>query len=127
MVWSMISEKDRAHLNRAIKIAYTSTERQRHGCVIVKGGRVISVGVNTFRNHPLFVSDPNRNSSYHAEINAMRGVEVKGATVYVARISRNNSPVLSAPCVYCMHAIMKSGAKRIVWTTNTNEPEEILL
>ena len=123
----MISEKDRAHLNRAIKIAYTSTERQRHGCVIVKGGRVISVGVNTFRNHPLFVSDPNRNSSYHAEINAMRGVEVKGATVYVARISRNNSPVLSAPCIFCMHAIMKSGAKRIVWTTNTNEPEEILL
>lgn len=123
----MISEKDRAHLNRAIKIAYTSTERQRHGCVIVKGGRVISVGVNTFRNHPLFVSDPNRNSSYHAEINAMRGVEVRGATVYVARISRNNSPVLSAPCIFCMHAIMKSGAKRIVWTTNTNEPEEILL
>ena len=123
----MISEKDRAHLNRAIKIAYTSTERQRHGCVIVKGGRVISVGVNTFRNHPLFVSDPNRNSSYHAEINAMRGVEVKGATVYVARISRNDSPVLSAPCIFCMHSIMKAGAKRIVWTTNTNEPEEILL
>ena len=123
----MISARDRAHLNRAIKIAYTSTERQRHGCVIVKGGRVISVGVNTFRNHPLFVSEPSKNSSYHAEINAMRGVEVKGATVYVARISRNGSAAMSAPCIYCMHAIMKAGAKRIVWTGNNSEIGEILL
>ena len=122
-----ISNKDRLHLNRAISVARTSTERQRHGCVVVKGGRVISVGVNTFRNHPLVVSQPDRNSSYHAEINAMRGVDLTGATLYVARLGRNELPSMSAPCVHCTSAIIKAGAKRIVWTVNEIEVGKILL
>lgn len=111
-----MSNRDRVHLARALRIASTSTERIKHGAVVVKSGRVISVGVNTFRNHPNTVSDPEHESSYHAEINAIRGLDVEGATIYVARVNRMGHSRMSKPCNACRGALAYAGIKRVVWT-----------
>lgn len=114
----MTSNSEISFLDRAARVASTSTERQKHGCVIVKGGRVISVGVNTFRNHPNNVSNPDRESSFHAEINTMRGLDVSGSTVYVARVNNRGQAKLSKPCLECYKALKEAGVKRIIWTEN---------
>lgn len=106
------------HLLQAIKVASTSTERQRHGAVIAKGGRVLSVGVNTRRNHPDVCSDPKTEASFHAEVMALRALSspelAQGATLYVARINRNQLPADSTPCVNCLNVIINSGIKKVV-------------
>lgn len=120
-------------LKQALRIASTSTCRQKHGAVITRGGSVIAVGINTQRNHPSIPTDRPRNEtpySYHAEANAIRGArksDIDGATLWVARINNQGAARLSLPCESCMNLIIKSGIKRVVFTTNDHKIGEIRL
>ena len=105
-----------------MKIAATSSCRFRHGAVIVKGGRVIAVGVNTHRNHPCVVTSPKNESSFHAEIMALRALQseecAKGADIYIARIGwSEGEPRLSKPCSICHAALINAGIRKIYYTT----------
>ena len=67
--------------------------QHRHAAVIVKGGRVLSSGVNRIKTHPnAVVKDEDGElicKSIHAEMDAISRVknkdQLKGATIYVAR------------------------------------------
>lgn len=120
-----LSNKQRKMLNLAAKIAETSELSQQHGAVIVKSGRVISVGVNKWRNKAFTVMThphPNPDSlalSYHAEIDALSrvGDKISGAIIYIARINTDKLRRFSRPCNNCMKAIHTAGIKKIVYTT----------
>jgi len=93
----------------------------KHGSVIVKGGRVISTGVNKERSHPRIVSSEHikQHCSVHAEVDAIkRAKDVNGATIYVARVNRRGEQRDSRPCNRCYEAIKNSGIKKIVYTTS---------
>lgn len=112
---SHLSRKHKQFLNLACKVAETSDCNNRHGAVIVKGGRVLAVGVNKFRNHPQFVKRFDC-CSVHAEIDAIRRAgECVGATIYVARVT-SRGPALSRPCNVCYAGICKAGIKEIIYT-----------
>jgi deoxycytidylate deaminase len=91
----------------------------KHGAVIVKGGSVISVGINKSRNHPTIVSSEHikTHCSVHAEVDAMRKVKnLKGATIYVARVNRRGQDRMSRPCDSCSRAIRESGIRKVIYT-----------
>lgn len=91
-------------LERALGVASTSTCRHKHGCVVVKHGRVIGYGVNRTKNDPKYVDW--RHSSVHAEIAALKRANFpKRATIYVARINNLGQPRLSKPCANCQEVI----------------------
>lgn len=115
-----LTRADRAHLNRALKMAAVSTERQKHGALVASGRRVLSVGVNTFRSHPNTVTDPKHHASFHAEVAAIRALRTSptAATIYVARVIKNGSPGLSRPCSACYAAIKSAGIKRVVYSAD---------
>lgn len=106
-------------MDRAISVAGLSTQRFKHGAVIVKSGRVLSVGVNTGRNIPTNCTDPKAEAALCAERAAIRayGGDLSGATIYVARVGRDGKVRMSAPCVRCQHEIALHHIKRAVWTT----------
>lgn len=121
-----LSKKDRSYLSTARFCATKSTARNTHGAVIVKGGRVLSVGWNKNRNHPKVVSPEHIKSdcSYHAEEVAIREAgeaNVKGAVIYVARINRNGHDRDSKPCSKCAALIEKVGIKRVIFTMEAGE------
>jgi len=102
---------------------------------IVYKGRIISVGVNQMKTHPLqmkYQSNPMR-ISLHAEIAAIvRGSklltesEIRKASVYVSRnkkISGVNSYGLAQPCRGCLDCIMAFGFKDL-WHTNNSGSSE---
>lgn len=105
-------------LERAKRLAATSTCRNKHGAIIVKGGSVIGVGVNTQRNHPNICSDPQHEASFHAEIMALRslGVPPVGARIYVARVNNRFEEMFSAPCETCSEALKQAGITKIFYT-----------
>lgn len=112
-----LTNADRAHLNRAVIVSEQSTMRQRHGAVVARGRKVLSVGVNRHRAAPDVVSDPKTESSWHAEIAALRGVEIDGrTTVYVARTTSRGA-VNSYPCENCRKELASRGVRRVVFTT----------
>jgi len=91
----------------------------KHCAVIVMGGRVLATGVNKERNHPMIVSSEHikTHCSVHAEIDALKKAgDVRGATIYVARVNKTGQERNSRPCKYCYSDIKKSGIKKIVYT-----------
>lgn len=91
----------------------------KHGAVIAKSGRVLSTGVNKDRNHPTIVSNEHIKShcSVHAEIDALKkATNVRGATIYIARVNKKGQPRMSRPCDSCYSEIIRNGIKKIVYT-----------
>jgi deoxycytidylate deaminase len=121
----MMSNKDKAYLSVARYFATKSRARNTHGAVVVKGGRVLGTGWNKDRNHPMIVS-PDRvkeDCSYHAEEVAIRdsGDNLKGAIIYVARVSKSGSDRDSHPCPKCLSLINEVGIKRVIYTSQKKE------
>jgi len=93
-----------------------------HGAVIAVGKRVLAVGVNSFRSHPMHVTDPKREASFHAEVAVLRqlnyDVRDGRSVLFVARVNRLGEPMLSMPCPECRIAIAKAGVGKVVFTVN---------
>ena len=113
-----MSNRDRRLIETALSLAEQSPCKQRHGAIVVKGGRILGKGFNEYRNEPQDWM-PVENVSIHAEIAAMSGIapdKLKGATVYVARRGRCNVHACSRPCPRCYDALVKAGVKKIIYT-----------
>lgn len=111
-----LSNRDRAMLDLALRLAAQSQCKHKHGAVITKGGRVLSAGINRQRNsHPEMEINPN-DYTVHAEQAAIGDSEWHGATLYVARINSSGRPLNSRPCNRCLGRIEAAGFKRVVHT-----------
>lgn len=119
---SSLTRAEEAHLSRAVKVAGQSTCRQMHGSVLAVGRRVLAVGVNSFRSHPMHVTDPKREASFHAEVAVLRqlnyDVRDGRSVLFVARVNRLGEPMLSMPCPECRIAIARAGVGKCVFTVN---------
>lgn len=128
---SVLTRSQRSYLNRAMKLAELSQVVQRHGAVLVKGGSVIAAGVNSYTNDPSMFPVSYLNNakvphasrgkllSVHAEIAAIRRAspaQLKGAVLYVARVTKDGSVGLSAPCAHCASVLIKAGIKKVIFT-----------
>ena len=83
-----------------------------------KGNRVISFAPNKFRNNPLVDS---ANATVHAEIAAIKaagGKDLRGVTIYIARMAKNGNTAMARPCSNCMKAIASEGIREIVYTND---------
>jgi deoxycytidylate deaminase len=100
-----------------MRLAKTGPCDIHHGAVIVKGGRVMSHGVNTFRNAPN-ASLPPGSVTEHAEEAALRILNgnARGAKIYIARVMKSGQTGLSRPCNRCYEAIVNAGIKEIIYT-----------
>jgi deoxycytidylate deaminase len=105
-------------IRRSIKVAQRSTYRWKHGAVVAKGNKVIGFAPNKFRNPPTV---DEHNVSVHAEAAVIKdltkiGIELKGTTIYIARVNNAGESTISRPCTNCMKAIVDAGIKEIVYT-----------
>ena len=114
-------DKQELFLKRAAHIATRSTVgHHRHGCVIVYNGEVISEGYNQYTTYF------EHQYTMHAEIDALRKIKknkkISECELYVVRIGTNlmGQPLkYSKPCPDCTRAILKSGIKRVYFSTDS--------
>lgn len=113
--------KQEFFLDRAACQAARSSMGHRHGCVIVnKNGEIVSEGYNHVYTH-LY-----HKYSIHAEVCCLSKMKRNRKTLadcemYVVRIGTDNmgQPLkYSKPCPDCTKAIIKSGIKRVYYSTN---------
>ena len=115
------------HIKLAQKIAKNSRHRKsRHGAVLVRGGAVISVSTNNNKYASFgqrFISrEKNWNATHHAELGCILGLDksiTQGATIYVARVSKNGEIRNSKPCQLCQAVLKHVGVKKVIYTTET--------
>lgn len=111
-----------------VAIAVPKIGSGKLAAAIVYRGRIIAVGINQAKTHPLqekFKKNPHRNS-LHAEVSAIiRGsrilneYELSRASIYVARSKKVNgidSPGLAKPCAGCLDLIIASNIKEVWYT-----------
>ena len=97
----------------------------RHGAVLVRGGAVINLGINSEKYSSIgakYRPEEKGVSTYHAEIKAILGVDrslTKGAVMYVARASKGkHEERMSKPCTMC-HAVMQErGISQVFYTVD---------
>lgn len=115
-----LSKKDKSYLKLALNLAKSSSCKNKHGAVIVRGGSILSLGINKMKNHPDIIPESLVKDvcHVHAEIDAIKKVksELKGATIYVARVNSFGNGLLSRPCERCYEVIISSGINKIVYT-----------
>lgn len=103
---------------RAVEVAKTSVYRWQHGAVVAKGNKLLGAAPNKFRNLPTV---DEHNVSDHAEHAVIRELlktrkDLRGCTIYIARINKAGYTTMSRPCEDCMKVILHSGIKEFVYT-----------
>ena len=116
-----ISKADKYYLDKAIELAKMSDCHFKHGAVIRKNGQTIAVGINHTINDPRYLEDgvAEEHAAVHAEVaalNSCRKVNLKGARIYVARVSKHGEPRMSKPCARCQKALSERGIKKVFYT-----------
>ncbi len=110
----------RKYIADALLLAEFSNCKNRHGCLIIKSGRVVGRGWNKSRNDPNNLSPEHilTGASVHAEDMALRmaGDQAKGADLYVVRLGARNTPLLSRPCNLCYRKSISAGIAEIYHT-----------
>jgi deoxycytidylate deaminase len=113
-------------LNDLLTIAEDLSEfhKHKHAAALYIGNRLISIGVNQFKTHPLQKKfGINDDAIYlHAEVDAIRNalkrvslLDLQDATLYVAK-SKAGTPKMSKPCAGCQRAIIHFGIQNVFWT-----------
>jgi len=123
------------YLEIARKEAQDSDFIKRHGAVLVRGGSVINKSCNSkdfssFMNR--FISR-NRcrctpQATRHAELVCVLGLDksvTAGATMYVVRLGHKGKFMLSKPCSLCQEVMLFTGVRKVIYTVNEHEVEQI--
>lgn len=108
-------------------------DKHRHAAAIYLGNKLIAVGVNQLKTHPLQARfGINHEAVYlHAEIDAIKNAlkripleALSQVTLYVAK-SRAGKPKMSKPCAGCQKAILHFGIPQVYWTDTEDTPKEL--
>lgn len=115
-------------MEMAWDLALQSNEDCRHGCVIAKRSKVLGVGWNKGKTHP--VAAATHTQCIHAEMAAIIGVnkeDLIGADLFVIRVKRSSGEPLgmSRPCKHCAKLIQAAQIKRVYFSTENGQVEMI--
>ena len=107
-------------INIALEEAKKSDHKQKVGAVIFDKKRIISKGHNTCQKsvkklHPKF---QRFKYSVHAEVDSIIKAkkDLKGTSILVVRLNKNNQFRLSKPCFNCMNYIQYVGIKKVFYS-----------
>lgn len=118
----MISRRQKSYFDLARRVSKRSDCRCRIGSVLVKSGRVLSIGNNERKIGPE-VTRMGYAYSLHAEISACLGLEredLHGATLYNWRETRRGEKTISKPCKLCQKILGGLGIRQVYYTTGNS-------
>lgn len=91
--------------------------------LVVQKNRVLSVGYNQPKTHPISVGTPL--SQLHAEMDALlRCGTAEGAEVIVVRSKPSGKPGLAKPCSVCENILRRFGVRKVFYTLDSEDPNE---
>lgn len=105
----------------------SSHPKYKMSSAIVKGNRLISVGINKVAAPKRFIKRHRENMALHAEIDALLGIDkerLKNATLYITGETAAGNSMITKPCVTCLNFINQMNIERVVYL-NKDELLEI--
>lgn len=107
------SARDMKFYELATMLAYDSECRFRMGAVITNGARIMALGTNKIKTHPVQKRYGSHVVSIHAEYAAILHArcDLTGSTLYIARFKN----LISKPCASCALLMVEAGIKYMVY------------
>ena len=99
-----------------------------HVAAIFQRNKILSIGQNSFKTHPLAQRFGHRNASIHAECSAIirHGTEdCSGLNLAVLRIGRRNNLTSSCPCISCQNLISWTNIRNVYYTNKKGDWEKL--
>jgi len=111
-----VTPRDARNFQIAMKAAALSDYKTKHGALISKGHRVISLGVNDAKKSRPKPQSRSLSLSLHAEMSAIirARTDLRGATLYSARACSSGAAI-SKPCTRCRAAILEADIRHVVY------------
>ena len=112
----------------ALELAAASEHDMTHSlcALVVCKNRVLSVGYNQPKTHPISIDTPMQ--QLHAEQDALlRCGSTEGAEVVVVRARPSGKPGLAKPCSICEGILRRFGVRRVFYTINSEDVENLML
>lgn len=114
-------------IKTTLKLAKKSNVyRYKIAAILVKGGRIIGVGINNNKRKGKTKHEFYGKRAFHAELDLLSKFnpeEIKNATMYVAGINKNNKIILSKPCLHCQQLISMYNLKTVYYCDEAGEPQ----
>ncbi len=104
------------------KMATTSDVTHKHASCLMKGDKVVSVGVNKY--FQVKVNQTTMNLSIHAEINALASTRIfqtKGMDILVIRVSKTLVLRNSRPCNACIDKLKQKGIRNVYYSNSDGD------
>lgn len=102
-----------------------------HCAIVARGAKILGVGYNRHgwsskqKGKYCTRKQDSATCSVHAEVDALLKVasreDIKGSTVYVVRINRQNELAMSQPCEMCQAILREHGVKKAFFSISDNE------
>ena len=96
--------------------------------ILRRKGRVVRISVNSDKTHPRFkrrYEDGTYAAHMHAEMDAVR-FALPGDELEVMRFRKtDNKFAMAKPCKWCMKHIKEAGIKKVTYTNEKGEWEEL--
>lgn len=99
-----------------------------HVAAIFQRNKILSIGQNSFKTHPLAKKYGHKGFCTHAEASSIirHGVEdCTGLNIAVLRIDRRNCLTVSKPCLACESLINDCNFKNVYYTNKKGEWEKL--
>ena len=91
------------------------------GAAIMKGNNLVACGSNSYRKTSPHTTNPTR--KLHAEFRVGNQLNLKGLSIYVARIRTNSTIGMARPCPDCERFLINGGIREIWYTGISGLPE----
>lgn len=107
------SKRDMRYYDLATMLAVNSACRFQMGSIIVRGARIVALGMNEIKTHPVQLRYGSHVVSIHAEYSAILHArcDLTGSTLYVARYHN----LISKPCAACALLMFEAGIRDMVY------------
>jgi len=112
----------------AKKLALSNGQEYHVGAILLRGRRVIKIGVNSFKTHPRFkrrYPDGSCAAHMHAEMSVLRYAQ-PGDEIQVIRWRKDGSKGMAKPCKYCQEFITHAGISRVSYTNDKGKWETLV-
>ena len=104
--------------------------RYNHVAVVIKSGRIISIGYNKNEKPGKSKYSFYGSKGFHAELSALYKLKpesINKATLYTAAISKSGNIIYSCPCPECRNLLKKYNFKEIIYCNEYGKPQKLVI
>lgn len=121
--------KSKKYIGKALKAAYKGQHDQhQHGSILVKDNKILAIGFNKRKSHPLM--GPIKH--IHSEVDTIiqcnsKRIDIPGSILFNGRVTKTGIIGMSKPCSICEMVLRNAGVVKVFYTDSEGNIKEMWL